>query len=466
MADKTVLDFPAITDDIDVDDILYLIRGTGTDRDKKVPGDRIRPTFLVQNTGTTIDLGTYLGDLVIRSNPGSNISLTFTNLLPNGRRLVIINNSLSTYTISLAGSVAYTNIVHPQEIIVLFSDSANMVPILKEGSPDYQCSRGGLHGHAEGILSDASGIAAHAEGYDTEASGYAAHAEGRETIASNSRGHAEGYQTQATNFQSHAEGSGTTASGQNAHAEGGSTTASGTNSHAEGSGTEANQAAAHAEGSGTLSSNTASHAEGIDTEATNVASHAEGYNSVSSGQAAHAEGTDTTASAINSHAEGNGSTAIAADAHAEGRQSNARLIAQYTHACGQFAAVGDCQFTRFILRGTSTTNVLVELTSPSRFTLEDEHSYAVTLTIHGRQDTGANHAMYKRMLIIKRTGGTVALAGSIQTIGTDIETSVPWAIAIAADDTNKSLQVQAQGGLNENVRWIAVLEVAEIAYQD
>ena len=66
----------------------------------------------------------------------------------------------------------------------------------------------------------------------------------------------------------------------------------------------------------------------------------------------------------------------------------------------------------------------------------------------------------------RRTGGTVAVVGAMQTIGTDIESDSNWGMALSADDVNKSLKVQVQGALSTNVRWVALIEVVEVTYSD
>ena len=107
-----------------------------------------------------------------------------------------------------------------------------------------------------------------------------------------------------------------------------------------------------------------------------------------------------------------------------------------------------------------------ELILPSRFTLADEKAYACTVTILARADSGGIHAMYKRQAIIERTGGTVALAGSVQTLGTDIETDAALDVALSTDDTNKSLKIEVTGKAATNLRWTAVIEAVELGYED
>jgi hypothetical protein len=121
MANKTVLDFPGITNDIQPTDKLYLLRGVGTDRDKNVTGDRIRPAALAQSVTGAVDLSTYQGDLLITSNPVADITITFSNYLNQTRRLIVIN--ISAYNVQLAGTVIL-NIPPGQKVELVSTGSA------------------------------------------------------------------------------------------------------------------------------------------------------------------------------------------------------------------------------------------------------------------------------------------------------------------------------------------------------
>ncbi|NIA07723.1 MAG: hypothetical protein GWP14_08865 [Actinobacteria bacterium] len=195
-----------------------------------------------------------------------------------------------------------------------------------------------------------------------------------------------------------------------------------------------------------------SHVEGSGTTASGRFSHAEGYNTIASGSYSHAEGKNTTASGVSSHAEG--------------QDSIASLTGQYAHAGSKFSAAGDAQYSRFLMKGSTTDNTLTELTSPGRFTIDDEFSSACTVSVVARQDTGADSALFKRMVLIERTGGTVALQGAVQTIGTDINPGSLGGVTLSADDTNKSLKVQVQGAAAHNIRWVVVVEAVRVGYSD
>ena len=204
------------------------------------------------------------------------------------------------------------------------------------------------------------------------------------------------------------------------------------------------------------------HAEGNKTTSSGYAAHAEGDGSAASQGAAHAEGRDTLASATASHAAGEKSEATDTYSRATGHYAKSWLKGQRAHACGLglYTEAGADQWTDFLLFGLAGSASPTELTMPERFVLQDDHSYACTVTVHGRRQSGADHAMFKRMVIIQRTAGTVALAGAVQNIGS-VDTSGVWSVALTADDVNKSLKVTVTGGAYM-VLWLAHIEALEL----
>jgi hypothetical protein len=73
-------------------------------------------------------------------------------------------------------------------------------------------------------------------------------------------------------------------------------------------------------------------------------------------------------------------------------------------------------------------------------------------------------ANYVRRVVIKNVGGTTALVGTVETVGTDIEDNASTDVAITADNTNDALQINVTGIAAETWRWVAVVEGLEIAY--
>jgi hypothetical protein len=123
MASVTVLDFPAVTD-VELTDVLYLLRGTGTDRDKRVALDRILPNSVEAGTTQAIDLSTYYSNLLIKATAAP-ITLTLNNVptIPGTR--VIIWNGAASGDLTLAG--ALTAVIGPGEVIALVSDGTAIV---------------------------------------------------------------------------------------------------------------------------------------------------------------------------------------------------------------------------------------------------------------------------------------------------------------------------------------------------
>lgn len=100
----------------------------------------------------------------------------------------------------------------------------------------------------------------------------------------------------------------------------------------------------------------------------------------------------------------------------------------------------------------------------NRVTISSGRTYAVTVRVSARQQSGTNSAMYVRRCLIANNGGTTALVGSVQTEGTDIESNSTWNVTLAADNTNDSVQVLVTGAASANIRWGAQLEAVEVAY--
>ena len=271
-----------------------------------------------------------------------------------------------------------------------------------------------------------------------------------------------------TGTNSLANGTSVTASGNDSRAQGTSTIASGDDSDASGKSTTASGAGSHAEGLSSVASGTYSHAEGSNTTASENYAHAEGFSTTASGRYSHAEGFSTTASGRQAHAEGGYTTADGDYAHAQGRYASALLEGEDAHATGRFAALGDCQVRRFILRGATTAAESLQLTLPEHFVIPDEHSVALTITVHGRTDTGAatEHFMGKSMVMFRRTGGTVAIEGAEVTIGTDIDPGGWGSYATTADDTNKCPKITVTSSAATNIRWVALIEAVQIGYSD
>jgi len=148
-----------------------------------------------------------------------------------------------------------------------------------------------------------------------------------------------------------------------------------------------------------------------------------------------------------------------------GLEGTANRRSQVVISPGKFSANGDAQFSIFNMRVATTDDTQTTMVLPEHFIILDESTHAITIDIVCRQDTGASHAYFKRQVLIERTGGTTAIVGAVQTIGTDINASA-YGLAITADDTNDRLEIKVTGAAATNLRWHANLQISELSYAD
>ncbi len=211
------------------------------------------------------------------------------------------------------------------------------------------------------------------------------------------------------------------------------------------------------------------HAEGGTTTASGRASHAEGSITTASGDYSHAEGSRTEASGNYSHAEGIWSTASSSYSHAMGNRSKASLESQFAQAGGRRVADGDAQFTRFIMRKTTTTDAATqEVTSPSRFTLDDDKVYACRINITAIRLDVFEAGWWNRMVLVTRDAGgadvTIVAQHTIEDMGSNGGNPPPgWGISFDEDDANDSLKIMVQTGANVTVHWVVNIEAVEVA---
>jgi hypothetical protein len=135
------------------------------------------------------------------------------------------------------------------------------------------------------------------------------------------------------------------------------------------------------------------------------------------------------------------------------------------HSAGQFAAIGDAQRARFVLRNKTTTNSAVELFldgSAIRLTIPSGKIFAFTINISGVKSDGSAVAHYLRQYCLKNVAGTTSQVYAPITIGTD--NAAGTIIALSANDTNDALKVEVTGITSEIWRWVASVDAVEIAY--
>jgi hypothetical protein len=191
-----------------------------------------------------------------------------------------------------------------------------------------------------------------------------------------------------------------------------------------------------------------------------------GYSFAAAGIGANASGNSSVA--FNGAASGVGSFAIAGTANTTSAFTNGGLSdrrSMQSHAGGNFSALGDAQRARFVLRNKTTTSSAVELFldgSSTRLTIPSGKYLTGTINIAGIKSDGTAAASYIRQFSIKNVAGTTSLVGTVNTIGTDEAAST--SISITANDTNDALKVEVTGITSETWRWVAAVDVVEVAY--
>ena len=206
---------------------------------------------------------------------------------------------------------------------------------------------------------------------------------------------------------------------------------------------------------------------GNSSSATGIPSYAFGGTAAASGNHSIAIGRNPIASGVNATAIGGYVTASGDYAIALGSQGLASKYGQFVHAANIFAAQGDCQFSRHIARKVTTDATPATLMldgSAARLTITAGKIYLAEIQIVGIKSDGSAACCYQRKVAIKNVGGTTALVGTVETIGTDIEDAAGCDVTITADNTNDALDISVTGIAAETWRWAAIVQGIELAY--
>ncbi len=191
--------------------------------------------------------------------------------------------------------------------------------------------------------------------------------------------------------------------------------------------------------------------------------------STAGGAYSTSDGNGTTASGYYSSASGLNSTASGYFSAASGYHSTASKSGQFARA-----ASPNNQHTITSLAANTSNTAATELTTDAtaplgttepksnRFLIVSPKTYACLLTIACRTSTGGS-AYFVRQVLITNVSGTVAVIGSVTTIGTDVN-ALGVSLTVQADNTNKSLQILVTGLAATNIRWRATVTADEISY--
>jgi hypothetical protein len=152
-----------------------------------------------------------------------------------------------------------------------------------------------------------------------------------------------------------------------------------------------------------------------------------------------------------------------------GYQAKASRYGEVAHAAGQFAQKGDAQHSTFVARkNTTNATANVELFldgSAQRMTLTAETTWTFDIKLSAYNDTDNTTAWW-----IIRGGIRRNAANGTTLIGSLIEerdyegTMSGTSAAVTADDTNESLKIAVTGLASKNIRWVAVVDVAQVSW--
>ena len=198
-------------------------------------------------------------------------------------------------------------------------------------------------------------------------------------------------------------------------------------------------------------------------------SFAAGQDGIASGNYSFAVGAFNSATAVASFAIGQANTASATRAIALGDRSVARHSCQFALGAGVFgAANGKAQYN-IIPLGVATTDAtptaLVGLADT--ITLQNNSAMRFNILVIATVTGGGNTSGWNLTGVIKRgaNAASTALVGTVTTtlVGQDAGAS-GWAIAATANTTTGGLTITATGQAGTTIRWVAIVECAEVAF--
>jgi hypothetical protein len=135
------------------------------------------------------------------------------------------------------------------------------------------------------------------------------------------------------------------------------------------------------------------------------------------------------------------------------------------HASGQFAARGDAQRIRAVLRCKTTTNAAVEMAldgSATYLTIPSGKVIFCNIKVVGVKSDGAVVATYERQYAAKNVGGTSSEVYAAVTIGVDAPALT--SLEIATVDAGDYIRIRPTGITSETWRWVASVDAVEVAY--
>ncbi len=178
-----------------------------------------------------------------------------------------------------------------------------------------------------------------------------------------------------------------------------------------------------------------------------ITDHLTGFVALNIDTQANSDGTNTIASGKDSYAGGYGAVSD--------------LPSKFSRSDSYISTSGDSQYS-FVSVSCITIDATptVMKVGNKYLKIRNNMSYMFTTMIGGRKANGAEVGLFLRYGIITNNDGTVSLDDDPSTLGVD-RNGGGWAVAITADNINKSLQIQVTGDTDE-IHWKTRCDFIEI----
>jgi hypothetical protein len=162
---------------------------------------------------------------------------------------------------------------------------------------------------------------------------------------------------------------------------------------------------------------------------------------------------------------GQGNEAGAARAYAIGYNGRGDRANIFAHGTLGFAANGDAQTIRAVLKCKTTTNSAVEMVldgTTTYLTIPSGKVMFCNIKVVGVKSDGSAVATYERQYAAKNVAGTSSEVYAAVTIGVDNAAST--SLEIATVDAGDYIRVRPTGITSEVWRWVASVDAVEVAY--
>ncbi|MEI6883556.1 MAG: hypothetical protein WCO02_03660 [Bacteroidota bacterium] len=199
-------------------------------------------------------------------------------------------------------------------------------------------------------------------------------------------------------------------------------------------------------------------------------SSATGSSHVLSGEFSSAEGNGNIVSGEGGHAEGGSNECANQYSHVEG--FNAKTYNDYQHAKASVGfsnpgELGEAQYTNIIARKETeddTPSVLL-VGEEGYVYLATNKMNAFRIMVVAASDDNSEGAAYEFKGLIKKdaTAASAAIIGSV-TKTVIAESVSAWDAAVTADITNGALSITVTGESEKVIRWVALVEMVEVAF--